>query len=512
MTAKRRLITTGQTTRWFHLVWALALLLSACDSQAAMLPGAGQGAANSPLQAASQASPAAPSPTPYYSPRPLYSPGELVDYVAQTGDTLAGLAARFNTSIDEILQANSFIPPSATTMPPGMPMKMPIYYLPLWGSPYKIIPDSLFVDGPSQVGFDTQKFIESRPGWLKNYVEFAADANRTGAQIVDYTALYYSVSPRLLLALLEYQAGALSKPSLAPELQDYPLGYRNWDHKGLFMQMGWAANLLNNGYYGYRKSKLTSLTYPDGRLERLDPWLNAATASLHNYFNTLFAPDGYAQAISPDGFAQAYRSLFGDPWQNEKPHLPGSLVQPELALPFQPGVEWAFTGGPHTGWGKGEPYAAMDFAPPSVGGGCLTSNVWETAVTDGLVIRSEPGVVVIDLDGDGDERTGWVIFYLHVATDGRVVKGAKLKRGDPIGHPSCEGGEATGTHLHIARKYNGEWIPAAGFTGGILAFNMEGWIAHDGSDPYEGTLTRYSDVVTACQCSNQASFIHAQQR
>lgn len=32
-------------------------------------------------------------------------------------------------------------------MPPGMPMKIPIYYLPFWSSSYKVLPDSLFVNG-----------------------------------------------------------------------------------------------------------------------------------------------------------------------------------------------------------------------------------------------------------------------------------------------------------------------------------------------------------------------------
>jgi len=113
--------------------------------------------------------------------------------------------------------------------------------------------------------------------------------------------------------------------------------------------------------------------------------------------------------------------------------------------------------------------------------------------------------VALDLDGDGDERTGWVIFYLHLGTDGRAPLGAALKTGDPIGHPSCEGGTSTGTHVHIARKYNGEWIPADG----TLAFDLDGWIAHNGSQPYLGTLTRLSRTVTACTCSNQASFINA---
>jgi LasA protease len=437
--------------------------------------------------------------------RPRYAPGELVDYTAQTGDTLPGLAARFNTTVKEILEANSFIPPDATTMPPGMPMKIPIYYLPLWGSPYQIIPDSLFINGPAQVGFDTEAFVNAHPGWLKNYSTYVADANRTGAGIVDYVAHYYSVSPRLLLALLEYQAQALSEPVLAAEDEDYPLGFVHWSHKGLFSQLTYASNLLNDSYYLFRENRLLSIEHKEGRLERFDPWQNAATVSLHAYFNTLDEA-AYDRAISPDGFARTYRELFGDPWQNVQPHIPGSLTQPPILLPFEPGDVWAMTGGPHTAWGVGEPLAALDFAPPSKSAGCVYSAVWATAVADGVVVRSEIGQVMLDLDGDGDERTGWNIFYLHVGSDHRVPLGAVLKQGEQVGHPSCEGGEATGTHLHIARKYNGEWMPADGW-GGILAFNLEGWTAHAGRDIYLGTLMRNAMIVTACTCSNAASFI-----
>jgi len=444
-------------------------------------------------------------PTPFYPDRPRYAPGEQVDYIAQTGDTIPALAVRFNTSVAEIQEANAFIPKDATTMPPGMPMKIPIYYLPLWGSPYQIIPDSLFVNGPAQVDFDTEKFIASRQGWLRDYSAYVSDANRSGAQIVDLVAYNYSLSPRLLLALLEYQAGALSEPILEAENEEYPLGSRRWDHKGLFLQLAWAANLLNDGYYRYRSGRLTEIMLQDERLERIDPWQNAASVSLHQYFNTVFDYERYALAISPDGLAATYRGLFGDPW-GAAPHIPGSLTQPAFLLPFEPGDVWALTGGPHPGWGTGEPLAALDFAPPSKTSGCVYSDRWATAVADGLVVRSGEGQVMLDLDGDGDERTGWNVFYLHLGSDRRAPLGAFLKQGDRIGHPSCEGGSATGTHIHIVRKYNGEWMPAEGF-GGVLAFNLEGWVAHNGSQIYLGTLTRHSQVVTACTCSNAASWV-----
>ena len=124
-------------------------------------------------------------------------------------------------------------------------------------------------------------------------------------------------------------------------------------------------------------------------------------------------------------------------------------------------------------------------------------------MADGIVARSEFGLIALDLDGDGDERTGWVLVYLHVGTNGRVPSGRSLKAGDSIGYPSCEGGRVTGTHIHISRKYNGEWIPADG----PLAFNMEGWVAHNGSVAYAGTLSKGSLIVKACDCADAYSAI-----
>lgn len=448
--------------------------------------------------------PLAPTPVPApTSERPNYAPGELVDYIAQNGDTLPALAARFNTAVDEIREANPIIPLDATTMPPGMPMKIPIYYLPLWGTAYQSLPDHAFVNGPAQIGFSTSSFVATTSGWLKGYRVYAGERMRTGAEAVDYIAQNYSVSPQLLLALLEYQTGALTQP--APPTGKYMLGFRRVNYESPYLQLIIAANTLNNGYYNWRAGKLLELELLDETLFRPDPWQNAASVALQYYFSKLYSGNQYFASIGPEGLARVYETFFGDPWANPVIVLPGSLQQPALQFPFVPGQIWAYTGGPHTGWGSGEPLSAIDFAPASDVTGCnpAAPDQYATAMADGLILRSDIDGTVIDLDKDGDERTGWVLYYLHLATEAKVSLGREVKAGDPIGYPSCEGGRVTGTHVHVARKYNGEWILADG----PLAFNLEGWIAHNGSREYKGTLTRGGAVVTACECSDHQSQI-----
>ena len=164
-----------------------------------------------------------------------------------------------------------------------------------------------------------------------------------------------------------------------------------------------------------------------------------------------------------------------------------------MILPFDIGANWAFTGGPHGAWESYGPLAAIDFAPAADKSGCTKSNNRILAIAPGLVIRSEKGIVVIDLDGDGQEQTGWNILYLHVAERSRVAQGKWVDQNEPIGYPSCEGGVATGTHVHIARKYNGEWITVDGPTPWV----MSGWTVVAGDRPYQGKLVQGERVITA---------------
>jgi hypothetical protein len=203
----------------------------------------------------------------------------------------------------------------------------------------------------------------------------------------------------------------------------------------------------------------------------------------------------YRYAIGPEGFAKTWETLYGDPWISNQAHIPGSLVQPGFILPYPAGESWAYTGGPHTAWGDGAPAAAIDFAPAADTSGCYISDAWTTAMADGLISRTEPGIVILDLDKDGDERTGWVLFYLHVETRDQIPEGSLVSAGDPLGHPSCEGGDATGTHVHIARKYNGEWMIADS----EVPFVMEGWRAVAGDRLYEGTLERFEKTINASE-------------
>jgi len=188
--------------------------------------------------------------------------------------------------------------------------------------------------------------------------------------------------------------------------------------------------------------------------------------------------------------------MFGDPWVRAagvEPLFPAGLDQPALELPFAVGERWGFTGGPHLTWNSGSPRGALDFSPTTGGAACSISPAWVTASAPGLVTRSSDNVITLDLDGDGFEQTGWVLIYLHVPESDRIPAATRVNLDDRLGHPSCERGKSTGTHVHIARKYNGEWIPADG----PLPFVLSGWEIQEGIKAYQGTLVKGDRVVNA---------------
>jgi hypothetical protein len=284
------------------------------------------------------------------------------------------------------------------------------------------------------------------------------------------------------------------------------MGFNDYHYKGMSVQLVWAINNMAIAYYGWRAGTLTHLEFPDGTSLRIDPRLNAGTVAIQYLFSRIHSQSQWAQIINPEsGFPAMYQEMFGDAWARAdavNPIFPAALNQPTLVLPFEPGVEWSMTGGPHNAWGQINPAiygtghsvsAAIDFSPANDHSGCAATPTWVTASAPGLVVRSDNGAVMVDLDGDGYEQTGWVILYMHVEARDRVEAGTRIEGGQRIGHASCEGGASNATHLHIARKYNGEWILA----GGPVPFNLGGWIAGNGVAKYKGTLTKGDKTISA---------------
>ncbi|NPV77055.1 MAG: LysM peptidoglycan-binding domain-containing protein [Anaerolineae bacterium] len=412
----------------------------------------------------------------------IVAPGETLAIIARKYGVLwASIAAENNLENPDMLSVGQNL-----VIPPPQPSGT--------GSFYKVIPDSELVFGPASVLLDMDGFLKMQGGYLLNYREELNDEWWSGGQIVSRVAREFSVNPRLLLALLEHQSGWVTQKNPPTETLEYPLGYVDSNRKGLYRQLIWAANNLNRGYYLWKVNALSHWNLVDGSVILINPTINAGTAGVQYLMSLMFNRSDWDHAVSQDGLARSYHKLFGSPFDfSIEPLLPPDLQQPPLELPFEVGKIWSFTGGPHGGWGDGSAWAGLDFAPPGNALGCVPSDEWVVAVADGLIIHSSEGAVVLDLDGDGYEQTGWTILYLHIESRDRTPVGQWVKTGDIIGHPSCEGGLSNGTHVHLARRYNGEWISADG----SVPFNLSGWLSQGTGQEYDGYLVKNGQTIEA---------------
>jgi LasA protease len=453
------------------------------------------------------------TPTPSLTPRPTPqagTPGSTVFYTSQSGDSLNVVAIHFGIQPSEIsaavpLSATGFINPGTLLFLPAKAVETP------QTPSQQIIPDSELVDSPSAVGFDIKAYVNSAGGKLSSFTDTRTPIGPiSGAEGIRIIAVGSSISPRLLLALTQYYTGWVqgqSKPGLD---EQHLFGYTDPSYDpakpSLYQPLRLVIQDLLTGYYGWRAGNLSTLTFPDGSSLRIAPDLNAGSVALQYFFSRHLDYADWLQAINPDtGFLALYKSMFGDPWQRADelgPLFPVNFNQPPFTLPFDVSVPWNLTNGPHPAWEAESAWGALDFAPSGIVG-CDQSEAWVVAIAPGQIVRSESSYVVLDLDGDGFEQTGWVVIYQHVSLDHRIAAGTWVNAGDHIGHPSCEGGTATGTHTHIARKYNGEWVAA----GGPLPFVLSGWTAHAGAVEGVGTLTKGERVITASQVSEGFSQI-----
>ena len=419
-------------------------------------------------------------------------------YYSQNGDWLPAVARRFGVEVGEIaspkpLSDKGFIDTGTLLIIPDR-HKDDVQYT----QSVQFIPDSEFVFSATAVDFDITAYVRDAGGYLSTYREYLGSTGwTTGAGVIERAAYENSVNPRLLLAILDYESRWVRGRPENKFRSDYPMGYENFRNKSMFGQLAWAVNEMSKGYYGWRMGTLTEITFLDGNKLQIDPTLNAGTVAIMVLFSRQHTLNEWLRIMDQtSGFIAFYHDMFGDPWARAEasvPVFPPSLTQPAMVLPFETQTPWAFTGGPHSAWEHDGPLAALDFAPASQKTGCDTSTTWILSTAPGLVVRTGKGMVVVDLDGDGSEQTGWNILYLHVANQSRVTKGQWVETNDLIGHASCEGGISTGTHLHIARKYNGEWVVADG----PIPFILSGWTVLAGERPYLGKLVKGNKIIVA---------------
>lgn len=476
------------------VLWMLAALVACSAPQPSNDPAPPSTALATPastrLFVAATDVPATPTP---------FSTTIIERYTVRNGDTLSGISARLDVAMEDLMRLNNIANPNSLKIGQVLKFTTPVT---LAAPADKLLPDSQVVYSPAYASFDVAAFANQFNGHLAAYREKVEGEWLTGPQIIQLVSERFSVGPRVLLAVLEFQSGWITNPALTQNQIAYPMGLIDSTRQGLFFQMSWAANHLNEGYYGKLTGRLAAYKFKDRLRARVAPTINPGTAAVQNLLALTATWDAWQNQIGSDGFIATYRKLFGDPYANAiEPLIPPNLEQPTLRLPWNEGEMWYYTGGPHSAWGDLASWSAADFTPNDIAGSgsCLASKKWAIAAAPGKVLRAERGRVIVSLNNGDFQGNGWTLLYLHMASAGRVNVGARVNTGDRIGHPSCEGGNADASHLHFARLYNGQWMGAES-----LPLVLSGWTITPLDQDYEGKMTRGAETREACNCRDDA--------
>ncbi len=424
-------------------------------------------------------------------------------YTAQSGDTLNTVAKHFSVDLGQISSPEAI--PLKGLIDPGQTLVIPLTevnarFMPL------ILPDSAVIHSPCARDFDVLNYISDAGGYLAFLEQKIGNEILSGAEIVQRVADNNSINPRLLLALVEFHSGWVFRYDTSPDtIHPLDLGLANYE--GFYLELAAAARLINTGYYYWREGKLSEITFTDLRSQRIPSNMNAGSVGIEYLFAQLYPSYALENVLySEGGFIPLYHSMFGDPWEcarSVEPLLPGGLQSPNLELPFAAGETWALTGGLHPDWNSGTPMGALDFAPVTGEAVCAVSQAWVRASAPGVVTHSANGMVILSIEDAPGQPTGWEIVYMHIAASGRAPVGTHLNTGDPIGHPSCEGGAATGTHVHMTRKYKGEWIGAED----PFPFTLSGFTALTEMPVFQGGLVNGARIITPRQDARADSII-----
>ena len=183
-------------------------------------------------------------------------------HTVKPGDTLTRIAEHYDVTIQALLNANELTNPDLLEV--GQVLNLPQPPV-AFTSSLILLPDSRLVRSIAAAAFNTEDFVMSQPGVLRQMAVAMtarqADGTQrtdqwTAGQIIERVSLEYSVDSRILLAFLEHFANLLSDPNADGDAQLYPLlesePSEGSERMGLYNQLSWLADKLNKGYYDWK--------------------------------------------------------------------------------------------------------------------------------------------------------------------------------------------------------------------------------------------------------------------
>ena len=325
-----------------------------------------------------------------------------------------------------------------------------------------------------------QTYVAGAGGDLANVPLYVGGRRYAFGEALVGQTLYYSVSPKIILALIEYQADLVTQPNQPNERYTWAVGYAGEDGKfaGFGAQMRWAAREM---FYARRDLPTRPpLHFADG-----DADAPAYLSSAQYVVARLLAPTIRADRLDVAlwQFNTTYERLFGALPVHMPVVPPPPVILHRPLKDITPISSFFDHGGPFltrnmpagivTYWGHSETDIAFAYnghdgwdyaaAPPDPALAAAAGTVIFAGIADD---NCETRAVIID--HGHDLRT----LYWHLSQI-TVDVGQTVAQGDQIGVVG-ETGCAKGPHLHFGVQYRGVDIDPYGW----CSSTPDPWAAH----------------------------------
>jgi hypothetical protein len=324
--------------------------------------------------------------------------------------------------------------------------------------------------------FDIEAFLASQAPHLLPY-----------AEQISHWAGYSSISPRVLLALMEQQSGVLRNPNQSAKQMAQPFAT-------LSAKQDFASQLQDVA------DQLATRLYREPQHAAATEFSNIQPASALDFLFTspttkqLPQLQDAKQTAAANSFSNIYRQLFAEDFIPER-HQSESLLDEDtpvilagpangfLQFPFPLGQSW-HVGGAHTNTGSGNyPMSSLDMSQGG-GWGSNQSGRWVAASAAGNFKRHSSCFAEVVHSG------GWSTTYYHLMniqynTGATVSKNTKIANpANTKGQALCNGGASTGPHQHWSLKQNGSWTHLNGVY-------VSGWQITATGSSYDTNCSRY---------------------
>ncbi len=182
-----------------------------------------------------------------HSHRSAPTPNPTILYYSQSGDWLPAVAKRFGVEVSEITSPK--VLPQTGMLDTGTLLMIPdrrdaaAQYVPA----IQMIPDNEVVLSATSLDLDVPTYVKDAGGYLSTYREYLKSTGWTsGSGVIERIAYENSVNPRLLLALLDYEARWVRGTPENKFRTDYPFGHENYHNKGMYLQLSWGSEQLDS--------------------------------------------------------------------------------------------------------------------------------------------------------------------------------------------------------------------------------------------------------------------------